>query len=45
MIVSWRSGMRMRRRRAMDLALDDQDDHQTGQHDGKQCTCFLMHER
>jgi hypothetical protein len=29
----------------MYLALDDQDDGQTGQHDGKQCACFLMQER
>jgi hypothetical protein len=35
----------MRGREIMHLALDDQDDGQTGQHDGKQCARFPMHER
>jgi hypothetical protein len=29
----------------MYLALDDHDNSQTGQHDGKQCARFLMHEQ
>ena len=45
MVVSCRGGMLMLGRQAMCLALDDQDDSQTGQHDGKQCARFLMHER
>ena len=44
MMVSCRSSMLMLGRQAMYLALDDQDESQTGQHDGKQCARFLMHE-
>jgi hypothetical protein len=45
MVVSGRGGMLMLRRQAMYLALADRDKSQTGQHDGKQCARFLMHER
>jgi hypothetical protein len=45
MVVSCRGGMLMFRRQAMYLALADHDNSQTGQHDGKQCARFLMHEQ
>jgi len=45
MVVSCLGSMLMLRRQAMSLALDDHDNGQTGQHDGKQCARFLMHEQ